>query len=149
MTYSPDVPDNDRPVGLELADHPLTAQRLEKVSRLRAEGIDPYPLGYKRDMSASALHERFSALEPDTRTEEVCQVAGRLMNVRRLGRLLFGVLQDHSGRIQLFVDRHGLGKEGLAAFGDLDQGDWIWAKGEVMTTRRGELSIHILSLIHI
>ena len=143
MTYSPDVPDNDRPVGLELADHPLTAQRLEKVSRLRAEGIDPYPLGYKRDMSASALHERFSALEPDTRTEEVCQVAGRLMNVRRLGRLLFGVLQDHSGRIQLFVDRHGLGKEGLAAFGDLDQGDWIWAKGEVMTTRRGELSIHI------
>ena len=143
MTHSPGFPDSDSPAGLELADHPLTAQRLEKVSRLRAAGIDPYPLGFKRDMSASGLHERFSGLEPDSRTGEVRQVAGRLMNMRRLGRLLFGVLQDHSGRIQLFADRRGLGVAGLAAFGELDQGDWIWAKGEVMTTRRGELSVHV------
>jgi len=143
MNHSPETPDNDSPASSELAGHPLTAQRLEKVSRLRSAGNDPYPLGYKRDVSASGLHERFSELAPDSRTGEICQVAGRLMNVRRLGRLLFGVLQDHSGRIQLFVDRHGLGMDGLAAFGDLDQGDWIWAKGEVMTTRRGELSVHI------
>ena len=121
MNHSPETPDNDSPASSELAGHPLTAQRLEKVSRLRSAGIDPYPLGYKRDVSASGLHERFSELAPDSRTGEICQVAGRLMNVRRLGRLLFGVLQDHSGRIQLFVDRHGLGMDGLAAFGDLDQ----------------------------
>ena len=143
MTDSLDIPDDAMPAGLELAESPLTAQRLEKVSRLRSAGIDPYPLGYERDASASELHDRFSELEPDSRTGEVCQVAGRLMNVRRLGRLLFGVLQDHSGRMQLFVDRRGLGTDGLSAFEDLDTGDWIWAKGEVMTTRRGELSVHV------
>lgn len=143
MPYHRDAPEDDSLSGLELADHPLTAQRLDKVSGLRAAGVDPYPLGYKRDVSASELHQRFSDLKPDSRTGVVRQVAGRLMNVRRLGRLLFGVLQDHSGRIQLFVDRRGLGAAGLAGFGDLDQGDWIWAKGEVITTRRGELSVHV------
>ena len=135
--------ESDASEGRRLADHPLTAQRLEKVVRLRAAGVDPYPLGYRRDASAVELHKRFAELVPDSRTGEAVQVAGRLMNVRRLGRLLFGVLQDHTGRIQLFVDRRGLGEEGLSAFGDLDQGDWIWAAGEVITTRRGELSVHI------
>ncbi len=143
MSDSSGMPNQEPTTGSELADHPLTSQRLEKVARLRAEGIDPYPLGYQRDATATALHERFAELEPDSRTGHVVQVAGRLMNIRRLGRLLFGVIQDYSGRIQLFVDRRGLREAGFSAFGDLDQGDWIWAKGEVMTTRRGELSIHL------
>ena len=138
-----ETPESDTPEGLGLADHPLTAHRLEKVARLRAEGIDPYPVGYTRDVTASQLHDRFSDLEPDTRTGEKVEVAGRLMNLRRLGRLIFGVLQDYSGRVQLFVDERGLGAARLAAFGDLDQGDWIWARGEVITTRRGELSVHV------
>ena len=135
--------ESDIPEGAGLADHPLTANRLEKVARLRSAGIDPYPLGYTRDASASRLHDRFADLEADTATGEVVEVAGRLMNLRRLGRLVFGVLQDYSGRIQLFVDERGLGPVRLAAFEDLDQGDWVWARGEVMTTRRGELSVHV------
>ena len=129
------------PDGGGLADHPLTARRLEKVARLREAGIDPYPLGYERDASASDLHERFNGLEPDVRTGQEAAVAGRLMNLRRIGRLLFGVLQDYSGRIQLFVDRRALGGR-FADFEDLDAGDWIWVRGEVITTRRGELSVH-------
>ena len=138
------MPESDIPDDVGLADHPLTAHRLEKVARLRAEGIDPYPLGHTRDAAASELHERFADLDPDMRTGEVVEVAGRLMNLRRLGRLVFGVLQDYSGRIQLFVDERGLGAARLAAFEDLDQGDWVWARGEAMTTRRGELSVHVV-----
>jgi len=52
------------------------------------------------------------------------------------------VLQDGSGRIQLFVDQERLG-ERFADFQDLDAGDWIGAEGEVITTRRGELSVRI------
>lgn len=141
MKHPADTPDADGPLGSDLTDHPLTAQRLEKVERLRASGVEPYPLGYGRDATALELHARFGDLEPDSRTGQVVQVAGRLMNIRRLGRLLFGVLQDYSGRIQLFADRRGLGEAGLSAFGELDPGDWIWAKGEVITTRRGELSV--------
>ena len=134
---------NDLPEGLGLADHPLTANRLEKVTRLRSEGVDPYPVGYTRNASARELHDRFADLDADTTTGEVVEVAGRLMNLRRLGRLTFGVLQDYSGRIQLFADESGLGASRLADFGDLDQGDWVWAKGEMMTTRRGELSVYL------
>ena len=140
----PDTPtETEVPEGAGLADHPLTARRLGKVDRMRAEGVEPYPLGYDRDAAAAELHERFGDLSADTRTGQEVRVAGRLMNTRRLGRLIFGVLQDHSGRIQLFADAEGLGKDGLAGFGDLDQGDWVWARGEVMTTRRGELSVHL------
>ena len=122
----------------------MWGSRRDKLRGLRESGIDPYPLGYKRDASASELHARFTGLDPDTRTGEMAEVAGRLMNpLRRLGRLLFGVLQDYSGRIQLFVDERGLGGTGFTAFGDLDQGDWVWARGEVITTRRGALSVHV------
>ena len=143
MNSSGEALESDMPEGVGLADHPQTVHRLEKVARLRAEGIDPYPLGYTRDMSASELHDRFAGLDPDTHTGEVVEVAGRLMNLRSLGRLVFGVLQDYSGRIQLFVDERGLGGVRMAAFADLDQGDWVWARGEVMTTRRGELSVRV------
>ena len=136
-------PESEVPEGAGLAEHPLTARRLEKVARLRAEGVEPYPLGYDRDAAAAELHERFGSLDADTRTGVEVRVAGRLMNSRRLGRLIFGVLQDHSGQIQLFAEAGGLGEDGLARFEDLDQGDWIWARGEVMTTRRGELSVHL------
>ena len=135
------VSEGGAPDGAGLEEHPLTARRLEKVARLREAGVDPYPLGYTRDASASDLHGSFGGLGPDVRTGRAAAVAGRLMNLRRMGRLLFGVLQDYSGRIQLFADRRGLGGR-FADFEDLDAGDWIWARGEVITTRRGELSIH-------
>ena len=91
------------------------------MDHLRAEGIDPYPLGHTRDASASEIHDRCAGLEPDTRTGETAAVAGRLMNLRRLGRLVFGVLQDYSGRVQLFADEQGLGGR-FAGFGELDGG---------------------------
>ena len=124
-----------------LADHPLTARRLAKVEELRSAGIEPYPLGYDRDASAAELAERHAGLEPGTSTGEVVRVAGRLMNIRRLGKLVFGVLQDVSGQVQLFVDASRIGDSGFDRFEDLDSGDWIWAQGEVITTRRGELSV--------
>ncbi len=126
-----------------LAEHPLTARRLDKVAALREAGIEPYPLGHKPSVRAGDLHERFGHLEPGTETGEQVQVAGRLMNTRELGKLMFGVLQDLSGRIQLFVDRKTLGEEAFARFANLDAGDLIWAAGQVITTRRGELSVRI------
>ena len=143
MPDTEDVTDDDIPHDVALADHPLTARRLQKVEQMRAVGTEPYPLGFSRTDLASDLHKRHSGLQPQTRTGEVVEVAGRVMNLRRLGNLVFAVLQDVSGQIQLFVDPAGLGDDPFASFGDLDGGDWIWAKGEVMTTRRGELSVHI------
>lgn len=139
--------DDYHPADGGLEDHPLTAARLEKLERLREGGIDPYPAYepqlHSRTHHAAALRDRFADLPPDSATGERVRVAGRLMNTRSFGKLLFGVCQDHSGRIQLFVDERRLGPEGFAAFGELDHGDWVGARGEVVTTRRGELSVKV------
>jgi lysyl-tRNA synthetase class 2 len=126
-----------------LESHPLTRERLAKYRRHMDDG--GYPYRFSRTDTAAQLHKRFSDLEPGTETEEVVTVAGRLMNKRVMGKLLFGVLSDVSGTIQLFVDERTLGAGDFEAFGDLDSGDWIGATGTVLTTKRGELSVRVTS----
>ena len=120
--------------------------RLRKVADLRTRGIDPYPVGFRPTVEAADLHARFADLAPEASTGEVVSVAGRLMAKRDLGKLSFGVLQDRSGRIQLFADEKTLGDD-LAAFADLDLGDLLGITGEVITTRRGELSVRVEEFI--
>jgi lysyl-tRNA synthetase class 2 len=125
-----------------LDENRLTAARLAKVADLREEGVEPYPYRFERDALAADLHERHRELGSSAETGERVVVAGRLMAMRDMGALAFGVLADASGRIQLFVDESLLG-DSYAVFVNLDVGDWIGAEGEVITTRRGELSVRI------
>ncbi len=146
MTEPTPAPGADQPLddAAGLADHPLTARRLAKhEAALAGEG---YPYRFSRTATAAELHTRHGGLEPGTETGENVTVAGRLHNVRALGNLLFGVLRDGTGTIQLFVDRSVLDDAAFARFEELDHGDWIGAGGEVVTTRRGELSVRITSL---
>ena len=127
-----------------LDENPLTAARLAKIDALRSAGVEPYPYRFERSAFADDLRDRHRDLEPEARTGESVVVAGRLMGMRDIGSLAFGVLADPTGRIQLFAEESVLG-EGFAAFTDLDVGDWIGAEGEVITTRRGELSVRVES----
>jgi len=127
-----------------LSDDPLVAARIEKY-RTAADGSG-YPYRFDRTDLAAELHERYADLEPGAETGVVATVAGRLMNVRDMGRLAFGVLQDVSGRIQLFVSKAVLGDDGFADFLELDSGDWIGATGEVIATKKGELSVRVSSV---
>jgi lysyl-tRNA synthetase class 2 len=135
-------------VGAAVGDDPLTAPRLAKhLARLDAGG---YPYRYDRSDLAADLHTRFAGLGPDAATGEEVTVAGRVMLLRSFGRLTFATLQDVSGRIQLFVDQDTLGDAGYEAFGAVDLGDWVGAGGEVVTTKKGELSVRVASftLLH-
>ena len=120
----------------------MTAARLAKVEAMRAAGTEPYPHRFERTALAADLHARFDHLEAGADSGETVTVAGRLMNVRQIGGLSFAVLQDGSGRIQLFVSEDLLGDR-YAAFGELDAGDWVGASGEMVTTKRGELSVRV------
>ena len=117
-------------------------ERLQKVRALRESGVDPYPVGFRQTAEAADLHARFGDLEAEASTGETVSIAGRLMGKRDLGKLSFGVLQDRSGRIQLFADVGTLGDD-LAAFSDLDLGDLLGVTGEVITTKKGELSVRV------
>jgi lysyl-tRNA synthetase class 2 len=135
-----DVSDTD-----PLQAHPLTAQRLQKVEALRSRGIEPYPVRFERTARSAELHTEYAELEPGRATGRDVAVAGRVLNLRRMGKLIFVVVQDAWGSIQLFVDRQTLGDAAFEAFEAIDSGDWIGCRGEVMTTRRGELSVKISS----
>jgi lysyl-tRNA synthetase class 2 len=124
-----------------LADHPLTAQRLAKHEATLAG--DGYPYRFDRTKYAVELQDSYGSLEPGSETEDRAAVAGRMMAMRRMGKLIFAVLQDTTGRIQLFVDKRTLGDESFAAFNDLGIGDWVGASGVVITTKKGEVSVRI------
>ncbi len=129
-----------------LEGHPLTAVRLDKLERLRADGVEPYPAGFDRTHTAAEVHAGHPDLEPGSETGERVTVAGRLMNVRSFGKLRFGVLLDGTATIQLFVSGDALGDAGFELFDLLDPGDWLGASGEVITTKKGELSVRVEEL---
>ena len=115
--------------------------RLEKVQRLRAAGIDPYARGFKPTHSSEAAKASLGDAE---RTEPV-SLAGRLMVKRVQGGLVFADLQDGRGRIQLMAGRNILGDEEFARFADLDLGDIIGVAGPIFRTKRGEITIEVHS----
>ncbi|MGZ4760629.1 MAG: OB-fold nucleic acid binding domain-containing protein, partial [Acidimicrobiales bacterium] len=116
--------------------------RREKLDRLRAQGVDPYPLGFPRTTTISELRSAYPDLEPDTRTGEQVGVAGRVMLSRVGGKLCFATLRDGTGEMQVMLSLDSLGEESLAAWkSDVDLGDHVGVEGEVVTSRRGELSI--------
>ena len=99
------------------------------------------PYRYDRDRDAASLHAEFDDLEPGAETGVTVSVAGRLMLRRVQGKLAFATLQDSTGRVQLFAkDGRTPSFEGFCA---LSLGDWIGVKGEVVKTRRGELSVMV------
>ena len=87
--------------------------RLDKLARLRERGIDPYPVGFRRDHTLAEIRERYPDLGPDAATGEAVRVAGRLMLVRRHGGLVFLTLADQTGTLQLLATRDELGERGI------------------------------------
>jgi lysyl-tRNA synthetase class 2 len=124
---------------------PLVAARRERHASILAAG--GYPERFERSDLAADLRGRFPDLEPGTQTEVKVSVAGRLMLHRSFGKLQFGTLRDSSGSIQLLVDRGVAGDELADRFETVDLGDWIGSEGVIMTTRKGELSVRVESLV--
>ncbi|MDZ4178602.1 MAG: lysine--tRNA ligase [Coriobacteriia bacterium] len=117
------------------------AVRLSKIEELRRAGVEPYPDSFTRTATAAETSASHEALEPGVETDEVVSVAGRIVAKRDQGKVLFLVLRDGTGEIQLFCRVNVLGEEAFSFAADLDLGDWIGATGPVLRTRRGELSV--------
>ena len=115
--------------------------RLGRRSALIEAGVNPYPEHCEVSDHVADLVERYATLEDGADTADVVSVAGRVRAKRGQGKVIFIELQDSTGTIQLFCRINDLGEEGLAAVRAFDLGDIVEAKGIVVRTRRGELSI--------
>ena len=99
------------------------------------------PYRYEVTRSAASLHDEFASLEPGVETGTTVSVAGRIMLRRAQGKLAFATLADSTGRLQLFAPAATTPR--FDQFCALSIGDWVGVAGEVMTTRRGELSVQV------
>ncbi len=118
--------------------------RMEKLDRLRKEGVDPYPVNFPRTATIAEIREKHQGLEPDTATGERVGVTGRVMLSRQGGKLCFATIRDGSGDLQIMLSLDKVGEESLARWKrDIDLGDHVGVEGEVITSRRGELSIMV------
>jgi lysyl-tRNA synthetase class 2 len=117
--------------------------RREKLERLRADGVDPFPHVYTGVVPAAQVRADHAGLEPGTDTEDRYRVAGRLAARRGQGKMAFLDLDDRSGRIQLQAKRDVLGEESFDRLLSLDLGDLIGVDGTAFMSRRGELSLRI------
>ncbi|WP_021591729.1 bifunctional lysylphosphatidylglycerol synthetase/lysine--tRNA ligase LysX [Actinomadura welshii] len=116
--------------------------RREKLDRLRESGIDPYPVTFPRTATIAEIREKHGDLEPGTETGEKAGVTGRVMLIRNTGKLCFATIRDGSGDLQIMLSLAKVGQEQLDFWKrEVDLGDHIGVEGEIITSRRGELSI--------
>jgi lysyl-tRNA synthetase class 2 len=116
--------------------------RREKYDRLVAAGTPPYLLGYPRTTSVAAVREKHEGLEADATTGDVVGITGRVVLSRTGGKLCFATLSEGEAQLQVMVSLDQVGEERLAAWKtDVDLGDHVGVTGEVITSKRGELSV--------
>jgi len=119
--------------------------RVEKIERMRAEGIEPYPTRSEVTHSVEQALSLFAAAEQAGSTDPVeVTVGGRLRSMRLMGKVFFAHVEDGTGRVQLFLRVNEMGEAGMERFrNDFDLGDFIQASGFMFRTRAGEVSLHV------
>jgi len=126
----------------ELSD--VLRDRREKLERLRANGVDPFPHSFGEREEIGEVRKAHAGLAAGMETDSRHRVAGRLVARRGHGKAAFLDLRDGSGQIQLHATADRLGAEAFAALVELDLGDFVGVEGTALATRRGgELSLAI------
>ena len=136
MSTEPQVPaEDDLPEQLRI--------RREKRVNLIDRGIEPYPVTVPRTHSLAAIREKYKDLETDTATGDQASLVGRIIFKRDTGKLCFATLREGDGtEIQAMLSLDKVGQAQLDAWkSDVDLGDIVSVTGEVITSKRGELSL--------
>ncbi len=117
--------------------------RREKREQLAATGREPYAIGLPITTTIPAVRAAYPDLEPDTATGDTVGIAGRVIFMRNTGKLCFATLRAGDGtELQAMLSLARVGEDELAAWKDLvDIGDHVFVAGEVITSKRGELSV--------
>ena len=108
--------------------------RLERLEALKKAGINPYPAKYDKQNDIAEIQS--------SEDGEKLQTAGRIMTIRKMGKIIFAHIQDQSGRAQIAVRSDVVGEEKFKFFSEFfDMGDFVGCRGEVFTTKVGEKTL--------
>jgi lysyl-tRNA synthetase class 2 len=114
----------------------LIKRRFEELEVLKSKGINPFAYQFDVNSDSENIKSNYEAFE-----NNLVRIAGRIMAIRRMGKATFAHIQDHSGRIQIYLKRDELG-DIYDTFKLLDIGDIIGVEGFVFKTKTGEISVH-------
>ena len=129
--------------------------RRRKMEALRAAGVEVRPERFEKSHDAAAAKALFGRLEPalagsGAATAESVAVAGRVMLFRPMGKLTFGQLQDHRGRIQVALRRDRLGADRYKLLLDtVDLGDHLGVRGPLFRTKTGEVTVQADEVVYL
>lgn len=128
-------------------ENQIIAERRAKLAEIRSQGI-AFPNDFKREHMAGDLHAAYDATDKDQFDGEAITVAvaGRMMLKRVMGKASFATVQDSSGRIQFYISRDSVGETVYDSFKKWDLGDIVAARGRLMKTKTGELSVQVSEL---
>ena len=117
--------------------------RREKRAGLIARGIEPYPVSVLRTASLADIRAKYASLETDSTTGDIQSLTGRVIFKRDTGKLCFATLREGDGtELQAMLSLDKVGQEILDSWkSDIDLGDIVSVTGEIITSKRGELSI--------
>ena len=119
----------------------LIQVRKEKLEKIIAKGIDPYPSMFNPTHSSKEVLSKFNELE-----NKSVIIAGRILSIRKMGKSSFFHIQDSLGKIQIFIKKDDIGEDGYENFMLMDIGDFVGVEGPVFKTKVGEVSIKTASL---
>ncbi|MFI5085567.1 MAG: lysine--tRNA ligase [Actinomycetales bacterium] len=117
--------------------------RMAKRAKLIDGGAQAYPVGVERTHTLADIRGKFGHLQADEASGEFVGAAGRVVFIRNTGKLCFATLQEGDGtRLQAMVSLAKVGETALADWKALvDLGDHVFIHGEVISSKRGELSV--------
>jgi lysyl-tRNA synthetase class 2 len=117
--------------------------RRSKRAQMLAEGAEPYPVGFARTATLAELRVKYADLPTDSATGDRVAVTGRVIFIRNTGKLCFATVREGDGtQLQVMLSLDRVGRQRLEAWKHLvDIGDHVGVRGEVITSRRGELSV--------
>jgi lysyl-tRNA synthetase class 2 len=102
----------------------------------------PFPVKVARTASLGEIRARYPELAPGTETGEIAGVTGRVIFIRNTGKLCFAMLREGDAELQVMLSLDRVGADSLAAWkSDVDLGDLVFVSGEVISSKRGELSV--------
>ncbi|HUS82637.1 MAG TPA: OB-fold nucleic acid binding domain-containing protein, partial [Dehalococcoidia bacterium] len=128
---------------MSLRDEESFELRQEKLGRLRARGVDPYPPRFHRSHTTEAAIQAFLEWEKAGASGDAPEVtiAGRMTALRDMGKVTFVDLRDGSGKVQVYLKSDTLGESTYASLRDLDLGDFLGVRGRLFRTRAGEVTV--------
>jgi len=119
----------------------LIQERIRKLNDIERLGILPYPYKYEPKNKAAEILKKYATIHNEEHTTDTVKVAGRIVALRRMGKVSFMHVSDESGKVQAYCQFDKLGEKKYTFLKLLDVGDIIGVEGTIFKTKTGEITI--------